>query len=79
MNWLLILILIGRLSGSTNGIATASFGSQEACESAVTAMEEWSSMANKKYPTATPYLHAFCVPTVRDVDRFPWEIEKDTP
>lgn len=65
MNWILVLVLIGRLAGSTNGIATASFGSEGACQSVVTLMEEWSVTAAKKYPTDTPFVYAYCVPVSR--------------
>ena len=62
MSWTLILILINRFSGATDGIATASFGSEAACQSAVTAMQEWSERARTTYPTDTPFIHAICVP-----------------
>ena len=65
MTWVLVLILIGRLSGSTNGIAAVSFGSQEACHSLVQALTVWNNEAAMMYPTDTPYVYAYCAPVTQ--------------
>ncbi len=62
MNWILVLILIGKMAGSVNTITTESFESEEACRSVVMIMEQWSEEARQMYPTDTPYVHAYCVP-----------------
>ena len=61
MSWILIIVLIGKMAGSTNSVTTARFSSSTSCAEAVQRLQAWNVEASQTYPTDTPHVHAFCI------------------